>query len=829
MRFLKKWWGHQTTSMALLCLALLTCWTTMTFAATGPSVNVMPSGDADESAYTWAGNSISVWGNVKWGDSTSGTYSWNFGDGSSVASGSVTNAKNIAVNHAYANSNTYEATLTVTDGNGLSDSATVRIKVLPSVTKSARINLAIEKGLKWLYLSQQTDGGIWNYNSYGSAGAETAAAVNAFENRNHKPCTKDLNNDGVVDAADRVIWEKGRIYAETVHKGLNYVISTLTTVNLGSGSAYDSNANNVAVADNYGPTGSNRGTYKIGMYMMALVAAGDKNSGAPELVATTGPTGVIGKTYRKLVEDMVDYCDYSQYHNATYGGGWIYGPGEGYGDNSASQWPAIGMDAAQMAWGVPVRQSIKDINFSWINYSQYFTGYEGQWYYGALGYRGQGTGIARTGSGICQLSFQGKLKDHPRILAAAKYLSERARLWYDDYATYIYGMYAVTKGARIAKIDTNSNGIGDTYSELQLLNGWDWYDQYSTKLLNDQSADGHWNDWVSSALETAWAVEILTKNVFTLRPIADMTASPNPTPARSSVQFDISGSHHQDSTKNLTQWKIDVNGDGTYDLSGTFPVLGPITYAGYPEKTPPQDYTVNAKLQIADNSTPQEVGEIVVPVTISTNKVPPVAKPGGPYNGVVGTPVTFDGSASYSPNPGGSIVKYEWDLDGNGSFETNGGSSATVQKAWIDPYAGNVGLKVTDNDGSTGSSQTYAQVFVVDLWPESYLLVSQKRISTFVYEYTYKFSMRNRGNGEAKNVKCTLVTYPAQFQILDGNVSFGDIAGSAVKSSGSDTFKFRQDRRFPATDNQLRWKLEYDYIGSDGNSHHQTFADFPLR
>ena len=39
-----------------------------------------------------------------------------------------------------------------------------------------------------------------------------------------------------------------------------------------------------------------------------------------------------------------------------------------------------------------------------------------------------------------------------------------------------------------------------------------------------------------------------------------------------------------------------------------------------------------------------------------------------------GQPVTFD--ASGSTDPDGTIVKYEWDLDGNGTYETNTGSTA---------------------------------------------------------------------------------------------------------------------------------------------------------
>jgi YD repeat-containing protein len=191
---------------------------------------------------------------------------------------------------------------------------------------------------------------------------------------------------------------------------------------------------------------------------------------------------------------------------------------------------------------------------------------------------------------------------------------------------------------------------------------------------------------------------------------------------------------------------------------------------------------------------------------------------------VIGTPITFNGSASYSPNPGGSIVRYEWDLDGNGTYETDAGSSPTVQKTWTTPYSGLIGLRVTDNDGLIGTSSTYAQVFVVDLWPEHYVKVSERRISTFVYEYTYKFDMRNRGNAPANNVKCTLSSWPAPVTVVDGVVDFGSIPGPSVKTS-NDTFSYRLDRRIVVKDFQLRWKLEYD----DAGGTHVIFVDFPLR
>jgi large repetitive protein len=804
-----------TKNIRALFVMLLLCLVTSTaFAVTGPSVNVMPDGDAIESSYAWTGNPLSIWGNVKWGTSTNGTYAWDINnDGVADYTGSVTsgNANNINIAHTYAAAGHYEAKLTVTDGNGLSHSAVVRIYVKPAADKDARVNLAIEKGLKWLYLRQGVAGNISGGTGYAADGAETGAAILAFENRGHKPFTKPS-----AGIPDRATWEQGRIYAATVHKALDYMISTLTTVNA-SGQPYDSNGNGVMVRDNY----ANWNLYKLGLYMTALVGAGDVASGAPDVVATTGPVGIIGKTYKTLVQDMVDFADYAQYNDPNRGG-WRYNPGD-WPDNSACQWPVLGMEAGR-TWGIPVRNKIISYLTGWVGYSQYSDGR-----FGYTDATAQGTGgyTALTGAGISQLDFLGVPYTDPRVVKAGNFLKG------DKGIGNLYYMYSVTKGARNAK---DSGGV---YAPIQFLGSaptWDWYNEYSNWLIANQASTGDWNvGWYTgSVMNTAFGVEILTKNVFTLRPISKLSA-PASTIALTPVTFDLSGSHHQDAAKTLTHWWLDVKGDGTTILDGGFPITTPVTYS-YPDKG--LNYSVNAKLTVGDNSTPQETSDDVASISITSGNVPPVANAGGPYSGVVGELITFNGSASTDANacltgsgPGclsDSIVKYEWDLDGNGSYETNSGASPTVQKTWTTPYSGVIGLKVTDRFGLSSVAQVNAQVFVVNLWPENYVKVSEKRINTFVYEYTYKFDMRNRGNGAATNVLTTLVTKPAQVTIVDGNVNFGDIAGGTVKTS-PDTFSFRIDRRYPVADFQLRWKLEYDYQGTDGSSYHQIFADFPLQ
>ena len=804
-----------TSIRVIFVLCMLCLMTSTAFAAIGPSVNVMPSGDTIEGSYTWTGNSLNIWGNVKWGDSTNGTYSWDFNnDGVVDATGSVTsaNANNISGAYTYASAGHYEAKLTVVDGNGLSDSAIVRIYVKPAADKDARIQLAIEKGLRWLYLTQGAAGNI-STGTYNAHGAETGAAILAFENRGHKPCPTSTG------AADRAAWEKGRIYASTVHRALDYMISSLVTQATGAGAAFDSNGNGLMVHDNYY---WDHNLYKLGLYMTALVGAGNAASGAPNLVATTGPAGIIGRTYKDLVQDMIDFADWAQYADLNYGG-WRYNPGD-FPDNSACQWPALGMEAGK-TWGIPVRSKILTGIAGWVNYSQYFDGR-----FGYTSPTGQGTGgyAALTGAGLSQLALLGVPNTDPRVVNAGNWLKG------DTGLGNLYYMYSVTKGAR------NAKDAGGVTAPIQLLGsapGWDWYDEYSTWLIGSQAAAGTWSvGWYTGiVMETAFGVEILTKNVFTLRPIAKLSA-PASTIAGSPVTFDISGSHHQDSAKLINHWWLDVKGDGTTILDGPFPNTTPITYA-YADKG--SNYSVTAKLTVGDNSTPQETSQDVASILITSGNVPPVANAGGPYNGVVGQPITFDGSLSTDANAcpvgtgpgclGDSIVKYEWDLDGNGTYETNGGSSPTVQKTWTTPYSGIIGLKVTDSNGLSSTATVNAQVFVVDLWPENYIKVSEKRISTFVYEYTYRYDMRNRGNGDALNVKTTMVTKPAQVTLVDGNVDFGTIAGGVVKTSSPDTFSFRIDRRYPVADFQIRWKLEYDYTDSTGSTHHQLFADFPLR
>ncbi|MFA5056089.1 MAG: PKD domain-containing protein [Dehalococcoidia bacterium] len=128
-------------------------------------------------------------------------------------------------------------------------------------------------------------------------------------------------------------------------------------------------------------------------------------------------------------------------------------------------------------------------------------------------------------------------------------------------------------------------------------------------------------------------------------------------------------------------------GDGTPIVTGTLTPTHTYTSGG--------DYTVTLTVTDDDGGVGSDT------ITVHVNAAP-IANPAGPYTGDEGAAITFDGSASYDPD--GTIVSYEWDLDDDGDFSDAQG--AIIQNTWPDDYSGNIGLKVTDDEGATGFATT---------------------------------------------------------------------------------------------------------------------------
>jgi chitodextrinase len=133
-----------------------------------------------------------------------------------------------------------------------------------------------------------------------------------------------------------------------------------------------------------------------------------------------------------------------------------------------------------------------------------------------------------------------------------------------------------------------------------------------------------------------------------LPPVADANG-PYFGTAEQQLLFDGSGSDDPDGTITAYDWTFGDGNTGT----GVSPTHT-YTAAG----------TYDVSLVVTDNDSDSSAPSVT---TASIEPAPqdPVADPNGPYNGIEGIAVAFDGSASFDPD-GGDITQYDWDFgDGN--------------------------------------------------------------------------------------------------------------------------------------------------------------------
>jgi PKD repeat protein len=95
--------------------------------------------------------------------------------------------------------------------------------------------------------------------------------------------------------------------------------------------------------------------------------------------------------------------------------------------------------------------------------------------------------------------------------------------------------------------------------------------------------------------------------------------------------------------------------------------------------------------------------------------------------------------------------------------------------------------------------------WAADLTVGSYALQSSKRVSPTDFELVYKAQVTNTGPA-LRNVVATLVSSSAATVVVEGTLSFGDVAASATVVS-IDTFTIRQNRSQPFDPSKLVWTV----------------------
>jgi PKD repeat protein len=149
-----------------------------------------------------------------------------------------------------------------------------------------------------------------------------------------------------------------------------------------------------------------------------------------------------------------------------------------------------------------------------------------------------------------------------------------------------------------------------------------------------------------------------TLTIVPAEPVADARANPNPVGCNVPVTFDGTASFHPNPARSIAQYIWDVNNDGQADSGQAryvhnFPGFG----------------TYRATLTVVDDLNRR--GTDTVDVVVNQGNNNPVARVSlANYVVLEGDPLPLDGRLSSEPDVGcgDSIVRYEWDVNGNNAY-----------------------------------------------------------------------------------------------------------------------------------------------------------------
>ena len=190
-------------------------------------------------------------------------------------------------------------------------------------------------------------------------------------------------------------------------------------------------------------------------------------------------------------------------------------------------------------------------------------------------------------------------------------------------------------------------------------------------------------------------------------PVARFVANPNPAAVNQQIVFDATTSSDPEG-KGISKYEWDFDNNGTYEVdsgsdpkqAAAFPAAGTFTVG--------LRVTDVAPAEGAPVKTATTTGQVVINPP-PPNKGPEATFTVTPNPAKVDQRVTFDASATKDPE-GNALAKFEWDLDGNGTFETNSGTNPRVQRSYGKANIYNVKLRVTDDKG--GSTEVLRQLAV---------------------------------------------------------------------------------------------------------------------
>ena len=488
------------------------------------------------------------------------------------------------------------------------------------------------------------------------------------------------------------------VYSEFVRKGLEFLFASMVrdSIYVQDHGNPDTNGDGYGIypneyyTDGKGGSGCDAYTHGLVMYALAL-------SREPTATANSGPYGVSGRTYQEILANMVDQLAYSQGdQDSLYGGGgWQYDvTSANYGaDNSATQWAAIGLDAAarsQNQFGIQAPAFVKQELRWWLDYSRCTEG--------SYGYTDPDfwCNLGKTASGMFSEYYCGRAATDSVNQNALAWLAQHWCDTYDDnfdveaFDGNFYAMYAVKKALDDLGIAT--------------VGGRDWYaddvhylvKDYVTPCVADNfhqivddsipapETDGAWppdNIWINSQIgSTAFAILTLSPGI-SCDLFAEANASPQGSCPSTAITFDGTASHTTCPDREVVQWLWDFNTADGADITHPDATGQVVTNnAGYPLPGGQDADTVQVRLwtinRAVDGGSEPDTSSTTTDVIINVQNHQPVAGLNGPFTAEVGHPITLNACSSYDPDgqAGGgclpdSVVQYLWDIGGDGSVD----------------------------------------------------------------------------------------------------------------------------------------------------------------
>jgi hypothetical protein len=218
-------------------------------------------------------------------------------------------------------------------------------------------------------------------------------------------------------------------------------------------------------------------------------------------------------------------------------------------------------------------------------------------------------------------------------------------------------------------------------------NGATWFNS------NWKCTWGTSSTWLGSEGLAVGAFLTLTKNDLQTPTFMGNGSFPR---SLSKVEWDFTGDGVWDSTDN-GPWP-------TWKLTRGHPYVRGQQITGQTSFSTPGNKTLTMKVTYDDATSQTVTGTVSVVADAVSAEVTRSATSSivsDPNPVLTGKTAYF--SAAGSGATSGSITKYEWDLNGDGSFETNTGSSPLTSTSWSSAGLKSIGLRVTAPSGATAT------------------------------------------------------------------------------------------------------------------------------